>query len=86
MWLDSSRDDAIQPGEEVTLATVDGKLWIAHKDVPPPTAGMQFLVKFIAPIGTRWSFVATTDTGTILYEIKDQETTTTREVLSGRLA
>jgi hypothetical protein len=85
LWLDASRDGVLQPGEEVTLATVDGKLWIARKDVPPPTAGMQFLLKFIAPIGAKWSFVATADDAE-LYAVKDQATTTTQEILAGRLA
>jgi len=85
LWLDTSRDGILQPGEEVTMATVDGKLWIARKDVSPPTAGMQFLLKFIAPIGTKWSFVASSEQSE-LYAAKDQQTTTTQEILAGRLS
>jgi len=85
LWLDTSRDGVLQPGEEVTMATVDGKLWIASKSVAPPTAGMQFLLKFIAPVGTKWSFTAATEVGE-LYAVKDQQTTTTQEILAGRLA
>jgi hypothetical protein len=85
MWLDTSRNDIVEPGEELTMSTIDGLMWRATKSVSGSTSGMQFLVKFIAPIGTKWSFTATSD-GTKLFEIKDEETVTSKEVLAGRLS
>jgi hypothetical protein len=85
MWLDTSGDDLIQPGEEVTMSTIDGKVWLADKSVGSATSGMQFLVKFIAPAGTAWSFTATAN-GATLHETKDQKTTTLKEALAGRLS
>lgn len=85
MWLDTSRNDIVEPGEELTMSTIDGLMWRATKSVPGSTSGMQFLVKFIAPIGTKWSFTSTSD-GTKLFEIKDEETVTSKEVLAGRLS
>jgi hypothetical protein len=85
MWLDTSHDDIIQPGEEVTLGTIDGKLWFAERIVKAPTSGMQFLLKFIAPIGTKWSFIATAGDTTV-FEFKDKQMTMTKEVAAGRLA
>jgi hypothetical protein len=84
MWLDTSRDNAIQAGEEVTLGTVDGKLWLAQRDLPDNATGMQFLVKFIAPSQTQWSFTARSDSNT-LYEAAGQMTST-REALAGSLS
>ena len=84
MWLDTSGDDAIQAGEEVTLGTVDAKLWVAQRDLPDPATGMQFLVKFIAPVDTKWSFTARSDT-TALFEAAGQMTST-KETLVGRLS
>ena len=85
MWLDTSRDDVIQAGEEVTLGTVDGKLWLAQRDLPDDTKGMQFLVKFIAPSKTTWSFTAKSSADT-LYEVADQKMDATKESLAGRLS
>jgi len=84
LWLDTSRDDVIQPGEEVTMATIDGKVWLADRELSA-TAGMQFLVKFIAPIGAAWSFAAKTSDRT-LYEVANQQMTTVKESLAGRLS
>lgn len=83
MWLDASRDDLLQPGEEVTLGTIDSKIWLGTRSVASST-GMQFLVKFIAPVGTRWSFVARSN-GVVLYERKDQVTVAAKEFLAARL-
>jgi hypothetical protein len=85
LWLDTSRDDMIEPGEEVTLSTIDGKFWVANKTITGTTGGMQFLVKFIAPVGTKWSFTAEVD-GTTLHETKGQQTTTSKEALAGSLS
>jgi hypothetical protein len=85
MWLDTSGDDVIQVGEEITLGTIDGKLWVGTANLSGSTAEMLFLVKFIAPVGAKWSFVASVD-GATLYEAADQQTVTTRETLAGRLA
>lgn len=85
MWLDTSRDDTLQPGEEVTPMTLDGKVWIARRDLPDDLAGMQFLVKFLAPAGTRWSFAATSG-DTTHYAIADQVMPAAREALAGRLS
>lgn len=85
MWLDTSRDDFLSPGEEVALATLDGKIWLGRRQVSGPTTGMQFLVKFIAPIGTKWSFSAAMD-NSILFQIKDQTTLVQREFLAARLS
>jgi hypothetical protein len=84
MWLDSSRDGSLQPGEEVTLTTLDGKLWIASKSVSGVLSGMPFLVKFIAPIGTTWSFAATA-AGTSLFAVNNQVTAVQIETLTGKL-
>lgn len=85
LWLDTSRDDVLQPAEEVTLSTIDGKVWLATTTVAAPTTGMVFLVKFIAPVGTKWSFTAKTG-DTKLHETKDQQTSTPQEGLAGRLS
>lgn len=87
MWLDTSRDDVLQSGEEVTLGTLDGKLWLAECPIQDATTGMQFLTKFIAPTDTRWSFSATSlDDDRVLYSVTDQQMATTKESLAGRLA
>jgi hypothetical protein len=85
MWLDTSRDDVLQPGEEVALATIDGKLWLGNKQVDGATTGMPFLVKFIAPVGTGWAFKATRDGDEILYQTKDRTTLVASEFLAARL-
>ena len=85
LWLDSSRDDDIEPSEEVALGTIDGKTWIADKNVSAPAAGVRFLLKFITPRGTKWSFTASSGSAT-LYKLEDKQTVTTEEKLSGRLA
>lgn len=84
MWLDTSHDDLLQTGEEVTLGTIDGLIWIGDKMVSGSTVGMQFLVKFIAPANTKWSFMAVSE-GATLHETKDQQMATTKESLAGRL-
>ena len=83
LWLDTSRNDVIEPGEEITFSTINGKAWFAQRDLANPT-GMQFLVKFIAPVGTSWSFTAKTAQAT-LYTSGQQKTTTPKEALAGRL-
>ncbi len=86
LWLDTSRDDIIEPGEEVALSTIDAKAWTADVAVASPTTGMEFLVKFIAPIGTNWSFTANVSGGgATLYDSGAQKTTTLKEGLAGRL-
>lgn len=84
MWLDTSRDDVLQPGEEVALATIDGKVWLGNRQVDGPTAGMPFLVKFIAPVGTIWSFTAKLGDDA-LYQTKDRTTAVANEFLAARL-
>lgn len=87
MWLDTSLDDVLQAGEEITLGTLDGKLWVGERQIQDPTTGMQFLTKFIAPTHTRWSFSATSlDDDKVLYSVIDQQMPATKESLAGRLA
>jgi hypothetical protein len=85
LWLDASHDDVIQSGEEITLATLDGKLWLADTTLSGATNGMQFLLKFIAPVGTTWSFTASAS-GASLFDSGSQRTTTLKEALAGRLS
>jgi hypothetical protein len=84
MWLDTSRDNLLEPGEEVTLATINSKVWMGNKDVDGATAGMAFLVKFIAVVGAHWSFTAQSG-DEVLYQTKDRVTAVASEFLAARL-
>ncbi|MBS2025929.1 MAG: hypothetical protein JST92_26320 [Deltaproteobacteria bacterium] len=85
LWVDSSHDGRLDPGEEVPLGTRDGLHWAGRADLDP-TAGTRFLLLFNAPVGTKWSFVAVeVGTGRDLYSLVNQTTAVAPEQLVGRL-
>ena len=83
MEVDMSGDDDIRLPEEVKLVTTDRLKWQGKAELDA-TAGRLFFVRFIAPLGTKWSFTATSN-GETLFSAKEQVTLSLREEFSARL-
>ncbi len=87
LWLDLSEDFGLQDGEEITLSTLDRHTWTGQRALPEGRSpkGLFFLLRFVAPKGSQWTFEVTQGS-THCYQTKSLQTTKgNREALTGLL-
>jgi hypothetical protein len=77
VWFDSSGNASFEAGEEKALATADGDTWVAELRMPEHGEAL-FLLRFTAPIGTRWRFQVLRADGSQAFDTGEERLVTKR--------
>lgn len=87
LWLDLSDDWALDEDEEVRMTSADRSQWIGihTPDAAVNVDGLFFLLRFVAPPGTTWSFRATRGDDVLYTTQPGLKTGKKKETLTGFL-